>query len=140
MTTFGFVSESAEPWRQIYNNEFDAPVSMTYRGSNAFSTDRPLTDSDRSNLRNIQYNGDNVTIVIGTSDDASSRTVRVSEIEGELNKASTIAKIEYRKATTIHRKTAWLTGESEPADYQGDIRITLGNKNEKTKTDFLFGD
>ena len=24
--TFRFVSESTEPWRQIYNNELDAPV------------------------------------------------------------------------------------------------------------------
>lgn len=138
--TFRFVSESTEPWRQIYNNELDAPVLMTYHGQRAFSTNSPLTDDNLSNLRNIYYNGSDATILIGAFDDASSRTVRVVEIEGDLDKASTITKIEYRKATTVHRKTDWLTGESEPANYQGDVRITLGNTNDNTKTNSLFGD
>ena len=138
--TFGYVSESTEPWRQIYNNELDAPMSMSYYGKNTFSTTSPLTDGNLSDLRNIYYDSDNATIFIGTSDDASSRAVRVVEIEGDLNNASTIEKIEYRKATTIHRKTAWLTGESEPANYQGDVRITLSNKKDSAKTNSLFGD
>ena len=138
--TFRFVSESTEPWRQIYNNELDAPVSMTYHGQHAFSTNSPLTDDNLSNLRNIYYNGSDATILIGSFDDSSSRTIRIAEIEGDLGKASTITKIEYRKATTVHRKTAWLTGEPEPANYQGDVRITLGNKNDNAKTNSLFGD
>lgn len=138
--TFGFVSESTEPWRQIYNNELDAPISMSYHGRSVLTTNSPLTDGNLSDLRNIYYDNDNATIFIGTSDDASSRTVRVVEIEGDLNNASTITKIEYRKATTVHRKTAWLTGESEPANYQGDVRITLSNKKDSAKTNSLFGD
>jgi hypothetical protein len=138
--TFGYVSESNEPWRQIYNNELDAPISMSYYGKNTFSTNSPLTDDNISDLRDIYYDGSEATIFIGTSDDASSRTVRVVEIEGDLNNASTITKIEYRKATTVHKKTAWLTGESKPADYQGDVRITLSNKKDSAKTNSLFGD
>ena len=91
-------------------------------------------------MRDIYYDSSKATIFIGTSDDASSRTVRVVEIEGDLNNASTITKIEYRKATTVHKKTAWLTGESKPADYQGDVRITLSNKKDSAKTNSLFGD
>lgn len=138
--TFGYVSESTEPWRQIYNNELDAPISMSYYGKNTFSTNSPLTDDNLSDLRDIYYDSSKATIFIGTSDDVSSRTVRVVEIEGDLNNASTITKIEYRKATTVHKKTAWLTGESKPADYQGDVRITLSNKKDSAKTNSLFGD
>lgn len=133
-------TESNEPWRQIYNNELDAPISMSYYGKNTFSTNSPLTDDNISDLRDIYYDGGEATIFIGTSDDASSRTVRVVEIEGDLNNASTITKIEYRKATTVHKKTAWLTGESKPANYQGDVRITLSNKKDSAKTNSLFGD
>lgn len=135
--TYEIVSDSTEPWHQIYENELNASVSLNSYGS-TMSTDNALTDDDIRNLREIYFGDDITTVTIGNSENSSSRTVRISEIEGDLTKSSAITKIEYRKSTTMHKRTAWLEGEPQPANYQGDIRITLGKSN--NKTDYLFGD
>lgn len=135
--TYEIVSDSTEPWNQIYGNELNAPVSLDSHGR-TISTNSTLTDNNVRNLHEIYFDDEIITVVIGDSNNSSSRKVRISEIEGDLSSASVIAKIEYRKATTMHKRTAWLEGESQPADYQGDIRITLRKSN--NKTDYLFGD
>ena len=135
--TYEIVSDSTEPWHQIYGNELDAPVSLDSHGR-TISTNSTLTDNNVRNLHEVYFDDEIITVTIGDTNNTSSRKVRISEIEGDLGSSPVIAKIEYRKATTMHKRTAWLNGESQSADYQGDIRITLGKSN--NKTDYLFGD
>lgn len=135
--TYQIVSDSTEPWHQIYGNELNAPVSLDVHGSTV-NTSNTLTDNNIRNLHEIYFGDDITTITIGDSNNSSSRKIRISEIEGDLTTSSVITKIEYRKATIMHKRTAWISGESQPSDYQGDIRITLGKSN--NKTDYLFGD
>jgi hypothetical protein len=135
--TYQIVSDSTEPWHQIYGNELNAPVSLDVHGSTV-NTSNTLTDNNIRNLHEIYFGDDITTITIGDSNNSSSRKIHISEIEGDLTTSSVITKIEYRKATTMHKRTAWISGESQPSDYQGDIRITLGKSN--NKTDYLFGD
>ena len=135
--TYKIVSDSTEPWHQIYGNELNASVSLNFYGR-TISTNNALTSNDIQKLHEIYFDNDMATVTVGDSDNSSSRKVHISEIKGDLTTSSVIAKIEYRKATTMHKRTAWLEGESQPADYQGDIRITLEKSN--NKTDYLFGD
>ena len=139
---FGFVSarrvsESTEPWRQIYGNKLNAPVSLSTSSKYLKAGDQ-LSDDDRDMLHIMSAKGDDATITIGDNSDSSIRKVRVVQIEGDLKKDTTITKIEYRKATTFHYRVFRLHGNSQSADNDGDIRITLGRSNNTTNS--LFGD
>ena len=82
--------------------------------------------------------GNDTTITIGDDSDSSTRKVRVTQIEGDLKKDAIITKIEYRKATTFHYRVFRFDGNSQPADNDGYIRITLGSPSNSTNA--LFGD
>lgn len=131
------VSESTEPWRQIYGNELNAPVSLSI-SRKYLKVGNRLSDGDRDVLYTMSRTGNDTTITIGDDSDSSTRKVRVTQIEGDLKKDAIITKIEYRKATTFHYRVFGLDGNSQPADNDGDIRITLGSPSNSTNA--LFGD
>lgn len=131
------VSESTEPWRQIYSNELNAPVSLSTSKKYLKAGDK-LSNDDRNVLYIMSTKGDEVTITIGDNSDSSTRKVSIAQIEGDLKKDATITKIEYRKATTFHYHLFGLHGNSQPADNDGDIRITLRSPSNSTNS--LFGD
>ena len=95
------VSESTEPWRQIYGNELNAPVSLSI-SRKYLKAGNKLSDDDRDVLYTMSTTGNDTTITIGDDSDSSTRKVRVTQIEGDLKKDAIITKIEYRKATTFH--------------------------------------
>ena len=97
-----------------------------------------MSDGDRGVLYTMSTTGNDTTITIGDDGDSSTRKVRVTQIEGDLKKDAIITKIEYRKATTFHYRVFGLDGDSQPADNDGDIRITLGSPSNSTNA--LFGD
>ena len=135
--TVNHVSESNEPWRQVYGNELDAPVLLSTPDKQLI-VGKQLSDDDRIVLYDMVRTGNAATVTIGEGDNLSKRTIRVTQIEGDLKKDSVITKIEYRKATTFHYHVLGLDGNSQPADNDGDIRITIGRPNNTTNN--LFGD
>lgn len=49
-----------------------------------------------------------------------------------------ITNIDYRRSTTFHYHALGFDGNSQPSDYDGDIRITISRSNNATNS--LFGD
>ena len=131
------ISESTQPWNQVYKNDLNALVRLS-NSEQSLTIGKQLTDKDARILSEMHYSNNIVTITIGENDNTSSRKVRITSIEGDLTENMVITNIEYRRSTTFHYHALGFDGNSQPSDYDGDIRITIGRSNNATNS--LFGD
>ncbi len=143
MATARLISESDQPWNKVYTNDLNASVKLStpdrffYEGLSLVIGEQ-LTDDDVSILSEMYHKNNQITITIGEGNDAASRKVRITSIEGDLTENMTITKIEYRKSTTFHYHALGFDGNSQPSNDDGDIRIVIGRPNNAINN--LFGD
>lgn len=132
-----YVSDSTEPWNKVYTNELHASVELSTT-EQSLTAGKQLTYQNVNALNDMYYHDELVTIEIGDGNNSSSRKVRITSVEGDVNENMTITKIEYRKATTFHYQVFGLDGNPQTSDYDGDIRIVLSRPDNEINS--LFGD
>lgn len=131
------VSDSTEPWNKVYTNDLPASVELSTT-EQSLTTGEQMSYQNARTLNDIYHHNKLVTIKIGNGANSSSRKVRITSVEGDVNENMAITKIEYRKATAFHYRVFGLDGNPQSSDYDGDIRITLGRPENEINS--LFGD
>lgn len=78
------------------------------------------------------------TVIVKNGEDESQRKVIVNRIDSNVSENSVITKIEYRPTPTFHYQLFGIDGHSQTSKFDGEIRITIGQKTNSANT--IFGD
>lgn len=126
-------------WKQIYNNDIGAKVTLkpvgffvnsngeiTFEAGQLISDKAYLFRVNESNRPNQIY----YEIIAQTDDEIITKRVELSNVivDGEITNASRITKIEYRPYDRYRQKLGSTTGDIIPAlEGSAEIRITIQN-------------
>lgn len=130
------VPEASNSWTQIYTNSANASVTIDY-GDN-----HRITAGDILGAHGQDYLTDksdkSATVIVKNGEDESQRKVIVNRIDSNVSENSVITKIEYRPTPTFHYQLFGIDGHSQTSNFDGEIRITIGQKTNSANT--IFGD
>ena len=136
-------------WKVIYTNDIDAKVKISLeRDKNFMNIKLPLEVVAGEEMRNMHEYITNtakgeLTASKGNSEETKKIHLDKSNVitTGPLNNTSKITKVEYQPITGKRNTAFGHYGETEKADVDGEIRITIETNDENTKQlKALFGE
>lgn len=136
-------------WKVIYTNDIDAKVKISLESDKNFMNLKlPLEVVAGEEMRNMHEYITNtakgeLTASKGNSEETKKIHLDKSNVitTGPLNNTSKITKVEYQPITGKRNTAFGHYGETEKADVDGEIRITIETNDENTKQlKALFGE
>lgn len=136
-------------WKVIYTNDIDAKVKISLESDKNFMNLKlPLEVVAGEEMRNMHEYITNtakgeLTASKGNSEETKKIHLDKSNVitTGPLNNTSKITKVEYQPITGKRNTAFGHYGETEQADVDGEIRITIETNDENTKQlKALFGE
>lgn len=120
------VYESERSWKTIYTNDIHANVTLEFKrvigGNVVVEPDVEL--NKQSNIFNQSRNG-----VLHLTKDGSTETRKIhfehTSINGQVHEHSKVTKIEYRPVERMHQTLFGFSGQPQPSNVDGEIRITV---------------
>lgn len=136
-------------WKVIYTNDIDAKVKISLESDkNVMNLKLPLEVVAGDEMRNMHEYITNTTKGELTASKGNSEETKKIHLDksnvittGPLNNTSKITKVEYQPITGKRNTAFGHYGETEKADVDGEIRITIETNDENTKQlKALFGE
>lgn len=136
-------------WKVIYTNDIDAKVKISLESDkNVMNLKLPLEVVAGDEMRNMYEYITNTTKGELTASKGNSEETKKIHLDksnvittGPLNNTSKITKVEYQPITGKRNTAFGHYGETEKADVDGEIRITIETNDENTKQlKALFGE
>ena len=128
-------------WKVIYTNDIDAKVKISLESDkNVMNLKLPLEVVAGDEMRNMHEYITNTTKGELTASKGNSEETKKIHLDksnvittGPLNNTSKITKVEYQPITGKRNTAFGHYGETEKADVDGEIRITIETNDENTK-------
>ena len=125
-------------WKVIYTNDIDVRIELHFEVDNLLGLKKQITAGEQlTNAHRILQTTRNGTLTATKGNSEETKKIHLDKSNiittGPLNNTSKITKVEYRPIIGQRNTAFGHYGETEKADVDGEIRITVETNDEDTK-------